>query len=304
MDVSFIYEEHESSLLKEMFNTIKDVTEMSFEESCFLNGLLHYFKPKKILEVGVAAGASSYVILNAIKQEHATHLYSIDISRKYYQDHTKLSGWKAKELFPETPQWDLRLGKDVSEVIEEIGKGIDFLLLDTVHIHPAETLSFLSIFPYLTYNAVVVLHDINLFYYRYFQDYFATKFLFDSITGEKVTLKSFDKNYVHPNIGAIQLNKDTTKYISDVIRTLFLPWKFIVPEKITIATGEIIKRKYSAENYDLFQKAITQVKNSPRTEGLRILFALLKFMIPNFVWVLLKYTYRKSLFITSALKKR
>ncbi|MDR2523714.1 MAG: hypothetical protein LBC93_08465, partial [Synergistaceae bacterium] len=76
---------------------------------------------------------------------------------------------------------------------------------------------------------------------------------------------------------------------------LFLPWKFIVSEKIITATGEIIQRKYSAENYDLFQKAITQAKNLSYTEGLRRLFALFQFMIPNFLWVPLKYIYRKFL---------
>ena len=33
----------------------------------FLNGIVRKFKPKKILEIGVAEGGSSIVILNAIK---------------------------------------------------------------------------------------------------------------------------------------------------------------------------------------------------------------------------------------------
>ena len=45
----------------------------------FLNGIVRKFRPKKIVEIGVAKGGGSSIILNAIQDEGA-HLYSIDLS--------------------------------------------------------------------------------------------------------------------------------------------------------------------------------------------------------------------------------
>jgi predicted O-methyltransferase YrrM len=293
MDINCTFEDFEADSMALIFDEIKEVSEMSVEESLFLNGLLRYYRPTKVLEVGVAAGASSCVLLNAITQNENAALYSVDIATEYYQDHKKLSGWKAKELFPDARQWDLKLGVDISEVINEIGSGIDFVLLDTVHVHPAETISFLSIFPYLKKDAIVVLHDINLFYSRHFQDYFATKYLFDHITADKVTLKRFEKDYIHPNIGAFKINNDTTKYISDVIRSLFLPWSFIIPEKIINATGKIVKAKYSEEDYLLFTKAINQAQNLQHGNGLRLFLKCLYHLVPTCIMSFIKYVNRK-----------
>lgn len=51
---------------------------MSEHERRFLNGIIRELKPEKILEVGVSAGRSSVIILNAIKDIEDAKLYSID----------------------------------------------------------------------------------------------------------------------------------------------------------------------------------------------------------------------------------
>jgi predicted O-methyltransferase YrrM len=176
-NLDYPIEEYASSYVDEIYADIKEFSEMAYQESCFLNGLVRYFKPKKILEVGVSAGASTCVLLNAIKDDPDAILHSVDWSEEYYRDPSKGSGWKAQELFPDCPRWNLHLGVDVAEIIEDRIKGdIDFVLLDTVHAHPAETLSFLSVFPYLSKNSVVVLHDVNLFFLQR-QPVYATKIL-------------------------------------------------------------------------------------------------------------------------------
>ena len=48
----------------------------------FLNGVVRKFKPKKVLEIGVAEGGSSIIILNAIKDIKHSHLFSIDLITK------------------------------------------------------------------------------------------------------------------------------------------------------------------------------------------------------------------------------
>lgn len=49
-------------------------------QRAFLNGVVRKFKPKKVLEIGVAEGGSSIVILNAINDIKNSHLFSIDLS--------------------------------------------------------------------------------------------------------------------------------------------------------------------------------------------------------------------------------
>ena len=53
---------------------------MNKNQRGFINGLIRYFKPKKILELGVFFGGSSIIILNAIKDIEDSHLFSIDIN--------------------------------------------------------------------------------------------------------------------------------------------------------------------------------------------------------------------------------
>lgn len=59
--------------------------EMSEFESAFLCGLIEKYEPKKILEVGVAAGGTTAIILNCLEnigQEYKMH--SVDVSEKCY----------------------------------------------------------------------------------------------------------------------------------------------------------------------------------------------------------------------------
>jgi hypothetical protein len=61
----------------------------------FLNGVIRKFKHKKIVEIGVAEGGGTSIILNAIQDIENSHLYSIDLS-----DSPNI-GKCAKNLFPQ-----------------------------------------------------------------------------------------------------------------------------------------------------------------------------------------------------------
>lgn len=75
------------------------LSEMSYKERCFLNGIIRQTKPKKILEVGVSAGGSSALILNATKDNKDTKLYSVDYNEKWYRDNTKRTGFVIDEQY-------------------------------------------------------------------------------------------------------------------------------------------------------------------------------------------------------------
>jgi len=82
-------------------------------EARFLNGIIRATKPKKLLEVGVYNGGSSVVILNAIKDDPAAHLYSLDLQKTVRGriGHGKNIGWVVYEHTPElATQWSLFTG--------------------------------------------------------------------------------------------------------------------------------------------------------------------------------------------------
>lgn len=139
---------------------LSTLSEMSYKERCFLNGIIRQTKPKKILEVGVSAGGSSAVILNAIKDCDDARLYSVDYNKKWYRDNSKHTGFVIDSQFAHLKhKWRLYTGGTSAHFMEEIGGDIDLCLIDTVHSNPGEFLDFLIVLPYLKKNAIVILHD-------------------------------------------------------------------------------------------------------------------------------------------------
>ena len=89
---------YENNILEEILDKINS-SEMTNLERKFLNGVIRQVKPKKILEIGVAAGGGSSIILNAIKDIENSVLYSIDYSEKYYRNNSKDTGFIVNENF-------------------------------------------------------------------------------------------------------------------------------------------------------------------------------------------------------------
>ncbi|MCL2284600.1 MAG: class I SAM-dependent methyltransferase [Fibromonadales bacterium] len=256
----------------EMFNAITPDTyefmEMHASEKRFLFGLIRHFKPKNILEVGVSSGGGAGLMLNAIKDMKESTLTSIDFLKQAYRYPDKPVGFVALRENASNPQWTLVSGKDPSEVIECFDKKFDFALIDTQHIHPIETMNFLSVLPFLEDGAIVVLHDLSLYMHAsYFSDLsnfprisLATRYLFNSVVGEKITVSSNDKEYIStwklPNIGAFQVTGDTRKYIDGVFYSLALPWGFTPEDNILDSVHNIIENHYDKTKLALFDDAV------------------------------------------------
>ena len=66
-------------------------------------------------------------------------------------------------MFPElADRWVLHRGRRGENVLDEVGDGIDFVVLDADHDLPGEIIDFLLILPRTTENCVFVLHDVNI----------------------------------------------------------------------------------------------------------------------------------------------
>ncbi len=245
------YEDFERERLDPIYDIIAPYSEMSKNERYFLNGMIRYFKPKKILEVGVSSGGGTALILNAISDIDGAELYSVDYSEKAYRHPEKSSGFLVEEQFPHLmDKWHIYRGGDVSRFIETVGGDIDMLVLDTVHIHPWETLNFLCVLPLMKLSGSwTILHDISL-------SGLACRYLFGHVVSEEKFSPAPDNPELPPNIGAFRISEDTMKYINNLFESLMIPFfSSEVPQKDFDSISAIIKKYYSPEQYKFFLEA-------------------------------------------------
>lgn len=243
--------------------------EMSEEQLAFLCGLIKKYKPQKIVEVGVSAGGTTAVILNCVSMLGLNaRLYSLDLSSSFYRDKSRKTGYLVEEckskLEREVPH-SLYTGKYAVEYLQEIGDGIDFLILDTVHSLPGELFDFLAFYPFLKRGSVVVLHDIVLNLSRSKPNSVATKVLLDTIVAEKFYGMEDDSLL---NIGAFVINEDTDKYINNVFSALTLTWKYFPKEKELSLYRNFYQKYYDDKSMVLFDVAVKMNQKSlkERTE--------------------------------------
>ncbi|MBU1109683.1 MAG: class I SAM-dependent methyltransferase [Candidatus Riflebacteria bacterium] len=233
--------------------------EMSPFQLAFLCGLLKEKKPSKILEVGVSAGGTSCVIMNCLKMiDSNAEFHSVDVLSHCYQDKSKAAGHLMHEVFPKEAKnrWDLRLGHTVAAHLEEIGKGIDFCVLDASHVLPGELLDFIVIFPYLAPDAVLVLHDTSLYLEPRANLSVATRILLSSVCADKIICRETDDPLKLSNIAAFQINSDTGKYINNCFSALALRWVYKLDKVFAEEYRQIIAAKYDQELLEYFDKIL------------------------------------------------
>ena len=92
------FEEFDNEHLTHIEAFVESFAETSHLDRKFLNGAIRMTKPKKLLEIGVSAGGSSLVMLNAIEDIAGAKLWSVDISKEWYRDRSKSTGFMAKSI--------------------------------------------------------------------------------------------------------------------------------------------------------------------------------------------------------------
>lgn len=234
-------------------------SEMSKDQLAFLLGLMKEYRPKKLVEIGVAEGGTTVAILQCISILNLeTKVISIDLQKNLYNDHSRKIGHVTEEyLFMQEKSFDyiLHTGKYAPELLKMVGGDIDFLILDTMHKMPGEILDFLACYPFLKKGAVVVLHDIALCHHENNWDAIATKLLFDTVTADKlIGIDEEDSSLL--NIGAFVVTEDTGQYIDDVFSALTTIWGYRVKDKELAIYREFYSHYYSEEKIILFDMAV------------------------------------------------
>lgn len=237
--------------------------EMQPEESAFVCGLIRKYRPKKILEVGVAAGGTTAIILNCLSLlDIDADLYSVDLSEKYYRDSSLKTGFlaeSAKKILKNS-RHATYYGKFLPECIENIGDGIDFVILDTVHSLPGELFDFLVSLDKLINGAVVVMHDVLLpYWYKNFRNSMATTTLFSCAVSEKKYMNFSNKSKdIHGflSIGAFEVSEITRHNVQNVFLALSIPWFYIPDERQIKIYRDYYRAKYNGNLLELFDMAV------------------------------------------------
>lgn len=135
---------------------------------------VRFTKPKTIVETGVNYGASSAMILQAIKDNGFGHLYSIDLPHAVYNIAYK-ENYKDIEIpnnestgfaVPDDlrDNWSLTLG-DAKTVLPKLLDGIgpiDFFFHDSEHTYEHMMFEYEQAFPRLTQGGILASDDIHL----------------------------------------------------------------------------------------------------------------------------------------------
>jgi predicted O-methyltransferase YrrM len=140
---------------------------ISIHDAAFLYDLVRGIRPRRAIEVGVASGGSTVLLLSALQdaglaEQHALH--SFDLHPFCYFDRSKPVGCLVNEQVPElTSAWKFHVratARDAGSLFAH--EPVTFAFIDADHRHPATTADLLSLAPALAPGAWVALHDIDL----------------------------------------------------------------------------------------------------------------------------------------------
>ena len=230
-------------------------------QRAFINGIVRYFRPKKIVEIGIAKGGGTSIILNALQDIENSYLYSIDLSND------KKIGICVKKLFPQfLNKWTLFQGNIAAKFIEQIGNNIDMVIIDSAHFEPGEILDFLIVLPFLKENAIVGFHDIgNQITKSRKRNEWAPYIIFNMIRG-KIYLPSGNIRLKH-DIGIKLLDKNQNKYIHDYFRALGGQWQYFPKEEHIELIFKLFQKYYDEDCLIMLNETVEFnrkfVKNNP-----------------------------------------
>ncbi len=248
--------------------------EMSEKEHGFICGLIRDHRPKKVLEVGVAGGGTTAIIMNCLNECCPdARMYSVDINEECYKREGKQTGFQlnaVRKLLPNIDNHTFLLGKELPCVMEQIGSNIDFLVLDTVHIMPGEFLDFICALPFLEDGAIVVLHDVSE-HCRVNSPYgYCTRLLLCSVTAEKYyNMDESDDIRGFFNIAAFRIDQSTRSEIENVILALSVTWQYIPSEKMMDNYYAIYKKYYTEKQFSLLQQIVERYRYIEKFAGVR-----------------------------------
>lgn len=260
-DINFKYEDYDNEIITDRIKRDAGWI-LELEEAQFINGIIRKNKLKNCLEIGVARGGSSILILNSIKDIENSLLVSLDLNSELLSEQQPI-GYRVNQYFPElSKKWKLYTGDQPHKFLINLNIKFDFLFLDSAHVSPGEILNFIEVLPFLNENAIVVIHDLFWHFRREKKEKFFPSCisLIPTLYGEKVFLR--DSRSIS-NIGAVFLNPNQEEHYIDYFLLLLNFWEYIPKEKYINDLKLFIQKYYKNNKYiNIFNTAVIMNKKA------------------------------------------
>ncbi len=209
------------------------------EDARFLHDLVVELRPPVVVELGVASGCSSVVLLEALARvrQHAAPeevwLHSFDVMDRCYFDPSRPVGAAVAQLTPRLlGHWRLTIGDALRARHQLAGMAAQMAFIDANHLHPWPAADLLALMPVLAPGAWVALHDIRLPLLGLPKSNgHGPMHLFENWPGEK---RSGGTDH---NIGAIRLFSDNQDIRSILGSVLKKPWEAELPPATRATLG-------------------------------------------------------------------
>ena len=233
-------------------------SETSYKHRAFLNGIIRKTKPKIIVEIGLSAGGSTCVILNAIRDMEKTKLYSFDYNTIWYRDQGKDSGRKTgflvEQIVPDlASKWELYTGGVPCKYFDNIPKdGIDICFIDTAHSNPGEHLNILEVLPFMKKNGIAIYHDTIFHTFSSIGADATTNLIsINTLNGKRILLKS-EQTMGLPNIGAIILDENIENMLFALFSNISLPWYYKIADEDFVEMFKHFSKYYSKDLVQIY----------------------------------------------------
>lgn len=229
-------------------------------------------QPKIFCEVGIASGMSTGIIARAMHESNGYTLHSFDISKYYYADPTKETGFFIPHIFKNDKKLlNLHTEKTAFNLCEFFEtQSIDMAFIDANHCHPWPTIDTMLLLPFMRPGAKILHHDISLYLSTQWSNGIGPKHLFDQfVHGQKHLIKE-DK----PGIGYIHTPMiDYQEYTNKFCTSLLKPWSCSLSQKVYNDFLAFLTTYYGSLAVNVFKVAFqlfnkhpdTQTSNIPQT---------------------------------------
>ncbi len=263
--------------LKEIDFSAND-SELDFFEASIICGLIKKVVPHKVLIIGGDSGHTTSILMKSIDALNYNNICNIfNINNFNCSIHKNQIGYLIGEttlFLNNTVQCQL-IDNDTPEVIEQIGKEIDIVVILPSPTPQKNILDFLSVHPFLSQDSFVCFINNKKSNITEEGNYSFNNALINSIVADNIIPLDLNSDTNISNIRILKVTNDTFKYIENCFFSLNSRW-FITPnDKLMAKYRDLFSRKYNAELLKIFDFIIEHNKYcTPDKENITSRFSI------------------------------
>lgn len=243
--------------IKELLGSSYEREYAAMSELC---GLIQANRPQKIVKVGGVNSSVSAAILHCIDiLQLPCQWYIVDSFDEIFPYTRDVFDLEKEVSRSHLENCHLFLDRTLATCIDEIGDGVDMLILDTAETMPRNLLDFIVAFPYLTMDAAVVLCNT-------FSNDSPQNILFQSINAGKAStnldsflnFQSCIKFAAIDTLSTFQIHTGTQERLPDLFVSLRSQWSYIPRLESLLDYETFIKANYHPRFLNLYREAVIE----------------------------------------------